>query len=516
MKTIRIIVVFVVMGSTPALADIGSRDLGVQGKADKVSLVVEIRDAAGRAVAATVRVVCVGTTTCLRGESRSETGRCSFEVPSGGSWRIHAEARENGGVRTWRAGKSKKEIVRIVLPSAAHPLSAGQVRGLTSWFAQAFQAIDKGAPPPKEPSTLNALLKNSGTERTVRELAWSVYQSSLLARRNLVNFKRNEVRHEKWRSPYTVKNVGRRPASGWPLVIALHGGGSVPKELNDSQWRHMQIYYKDHPKAGGYRYVALRAPNDTWNGFYDNYVYPLIANLIRQFLVHGDVDPDRVYVIGYSHGGYGTFSIAPKIPHRFAAAHASASAPTDRETSAHSLRNLPFTFMVGGKDTAFGRADRCQKFARLLGTLQAMDSTGWPCRFQWQPRHGHGGLPDRDHLPRLLPHRRGVSPRELDWELTDTQVRTHYWLNTETPAKKQRVRATLRDNRLIVDSAGLSSLGAILDGRRVVIGRPLLVTIGPKSLSIPLKPSLTVLAESLHARGDPHLSGTVRVPLITR
>ena len=36
----------------------------------------------------------------------------------------------------------------------------------------------------------------------------------------------------------------------------------------------MQIYYRDHPEAGGYLYVALRAPNDAWNGFYDVYVYP--------------------------------------------------------------------------------------------------------------------------------------------------------------------------------------------------------------------------------------------------
>ena len=46
---------------------------------------------------------------------------------------------------------------------------------------------------------------------------------------------------------------------------------------------HMQIYYRDHPEAGGYLYVAVRAPNDTWNGFYDVYVYPLIATLIGQF-----------------------------------------------------------------------------------------------------------------------------------------------------------------------------------------------------------------------------------------
>jgi len=48
-------------------------------------------------------------------------------------------------------------------------------------------------------------------------------------------------------------------------------------------------------RSGGYIYVAPRAPNDTWNGFYDDYVYPLIANLVHQFLLFGDVNPDKVF-----------------------------------------------------------------------------------------------------------------------------------------------------------------------------------------------------------------------------
>jgi len=77
---------------------------------------------------------------------------------------------------------------------------------------------------------------------------------------------------EQYISPYTVRTIGTRPAKGWPLFIAMHGGGGAPKEVNDSQWKHMQIYYKEHPELGGYLYLALRAPNDTWNGFYDDYV----------------------------------------------------------------------------------------------------------------------------------------------------------------------------------------------------------------------------------------------------
>ena len=61
---------------------------------------------------------------------------------------------------------------------------------------------------------------------------------------------------------------------------------------------------------------------------------PLIINLIRQFTLLGEVDPNKVFLIGYSHGGYGAFYIGPKIPDRFAAVHCTRIGPHRR----HHLR----------------------------------------------------------------------------------------------------------------------------------------------------------------------------------
>src|SRR5438477_1993124 len=176
----------------------------------------------------------------------------------------------------------------------------------------------------------------------------------------------------------------------------MHGGGGAPTKVNDDQWKVMQSYYKDQPDSGGYKYLALRAPNDVWNGFYDEYCPPLVINLIRQFTLFGDVDPDKVFLMGYSHGGYGAFYIGPKIPDRFAAIHASASAPTDGTISARCLRNTRFTFMIGEKDTAYGRAERCQKFNATIEKLQQDNKGEFPVKMEWIANAGHGGLPDRD------------------------------------------------------------------------------------------------------------------------
>ena len=315
-------------------------------------------------------------------------------------------------------------------------------------------------------------------------------------------------------SPYTVKQVGEKPASGrWPLVIAMHGGGNAPKRVNDSQWQHMQIYYKDHPEAGGYLYCALRAPTDEWNGFYTDYFYPLLETLIRQFVVCGDVDPDRVIALGYSHGGYGAFAIGPKLPHRFAAVHGSAAAPTDGETVATGLHTLPFSFMVGGKDTAYGRAERCQKFAATLAELQKQHAGQYPFTFTFVADNGHTGLPDRDLLAKLVPLARTALPTALHWEQTDGTVRDHYWLHVATAARGGRVDAELTGQRLVVTTKDVQGLAAWLDARRCDVGKELEVVLDGVAGKRALQPSLRVLCATMLQCGDPVLAASCVVPL---
>ena len=254
----------------------------------------------------------------------------------------------------------------------------------------------------------------AANENAVRRAAWKAYVAAPIHADMKKDFTANQVRFKEHLSPYVVRNVGERPTNGWPLFIAMHGGGNAPKSLNDSQWKQMQKYYRDQPAVGGYQYLALRAPNDTWNGFYDEYVPPLIMNLIRQFVVLGDVDPDKVFLMGYSHGGYGAFYIGPKIPDRFAAVHCSATAPTDGTISPLSLRNTRFTFMIGEKDTAYGRRERCEAFTQKSSPNSRQDNPGdFPVDMEFKNGFGHGGLPDRDKIKELYPYSRKTTPCAL-------------------------------------------------------------------------------------------------------
>ena len=93
----------------------------------------------------------------------------------------------------------------------------------------------------------------------IRSLAWEAYRAGRSRRDLKKDFEADQVTSGKYLSPYLVRKVGKKPASGWPLFIAMHGGGGAPKELNDGQWRMMQRYCRDHPEKGGYLYLALRS-----------------------------------------------------------------------------------------------------------------------------------------------------------------------------------------------------------------------------------------------------------------
>lgn len=351
-------------------------------------------------------------------------------------------------------------------------------------------------------------------EADARKAVWKAYAAAKIHAELKEDFDKYQVRHDKHLSPYTVKRVGKKPANGWPVFIAMHGGGGVPKKVNDSQWEVMKKYYKDQDSVEGYIYIALRAPNDVWNGFYDHYMCPLTINLIRQFTLFAEADANKVFIMGYSHGGYGAFYIGPKIPDRFAAIHASASAVTDGTISARSLRNTRFTFMIGENDTAYGRRERCEKFAAEIEKLQKDNPGDYPVAMEFKKGIGHGGLPDRDKIKDMYSYTRNPVPKHLTWEPTDSLLKDFFWLAIEKPAKGQLIEVILKDNSIAVRTEKVDAFTLLLDGRLVNVNAPTQIAVNGKTTSHRLTPMLATLCESIQRRGDLHLAATCKLEIV--
>jgi len=491
---------------------------------NKTRLLVKALGPNGKRVAASVTVTNAAGAVIFQGTSKDESAdlndMLAVEVARGGDYQITIKNAGRTARSEVKSGTNAEALVTVNLEAASPSPASRIVAPLPSKsVAQLKKALTEYfvAPAEKQASwafaaDLEALLRDN--EPAVRAAAWEAYRAAPLHEAMQRDFAAKQVRFERHLSAYTVKTVGTRPATGWPLFIAMHGGGGAPKEVNDSQWQHMQVYYKDHPEAGGYVYVALRAPNDTWNGFYDDYVYPLVANLIRQFLLWGDVDANKVFLMGYSHGGYGAFAIGPKMPDRFAAIHASAAAPTDGETTPRTLRNTVFSTMVGDQDTMYGRIERVRRFDDEVRALRGQRTDIYPVKVEIKAGFGHGGLPDRDKIVEMYPAERNAVPRELTWLMTDAVITDFFWLHTNAPGKTQEINATCRDNRITVTTTpNVTSATVLLDTRLIDFGKPVTLEVNGKKSEQRLEPSLRTLCATLARRGDPELAFTAQLDL---
>jgi Transglutaminase-like superfamily len=372
-----------------------------------------------------------------------------------------------------------------------------------------------GADAPKKACAARLLAEIPWND-SLRDLAWSAYKASPLHEPLRREFEAKIVATKNRKSPYLWRHVGEKPADGWALVIAMHGGGNAPAGVNDRQWHGMFRRYKEHPEAGGYVYLSLRAPNDTWNGFYDDAICPLVERLIRQFVILGDVNPDKVYTLGASHGGYGAFVIGPKMPDRFAAIHASAAAPTPGETRGENLREVRFTFMVGERDATYGRAERCLEFEREIQTWRGRYG-GYPGRFEWEPGIGHQ-VPDLDKLAEMLmAGARKPWPSRVVWAQSDDVLRHFYWVEAPHPTDSGRIEATVKDNTITLNAEHQDKVAFWLDAPLVDLARPVTVARPDgRAVAFTIGPNVETYCVGLEERDDPRLAAPVRIAVDLR
>lgn len=450
-------------------------------------------------------------------ETADTNNLLAFDLPRDEDFELTADDSGRHLQKEFHTGSQAQEIIEISFDQPAAPAPASRPtdqRGNASFDVQGALTNFFAASPEQQaawkfdPGVEGFFQANPAV---VRRTAWEAFRRAA-APRFAADFAAHQVKFGPYVSPYIVRAVGAKPVEGWGLVIAMHGGGGAPKELNDSQWHGMATYYNDQPQLGGYLYVSLRAPNDTWNGFYDDYDYPLVANLIQQFAVSEEMNLNKVYLIGYSHGGYGAFAIGPKEPDRFAAIHSSAAAPTDGQISPKTLRNTPFDFAVGEYDDGYGRRKRDEAFDQQIKELRGSRTDIFPVTFEVQAGKQHGNLADHDQLKKMLPVTRNPVPRELTWEETDGVIKNFFWLDDKQPGKGREIDVTCQANQLTVAvHGGTGPFSVLLDERLVDLTRPLLVEHDGVKENVTLKPSLLTLARTVQERGDPWLAFSCRV-----
>lgn len=283
---------------------------------------------------------------------------------------------------------------------------------------------------------------------------------------------------------YDYKKYGSPPTDGWSLFISLHGGGNAPAAVNESQWKN-QIRLGDAYRPENAIYLAPRAPTNTWNLWHQAHIDTFIDRLIENFVVLEDVDPNRVYLMGYSAGGDGVYQLAPRIADRLAGAAAMGGHPN--EASPLGLRNIAFALHTGGKDSAYKRNEVALEWKTNLKKLRAADPDGYRAQVEIHPDMGHWmKLKDRMAIPWLQQFARNPLPRKVVWFQDDVLHHHYYWLALpEGEAEKgQQVTASIEGQSVRIEKCeGVQHLLIRFNDAIIDLDQPIRV-LGPEGATL--------------------------------
>jgi predicted esterase len=423
---------------------------------------------------------------------------------------------------------------------------------LESWFATAM----KGKAAPMEPSEIpvSEIAKS-------RTQAFAAYKAAALAADGGKTFlppnelpkEGGEIKLEagkyhigdKLDMPYIALRKGVKPANGWPLIIAMHGGGGTGDKLehphawpvNTREWQtQVKLAIGLYPADA--TYFVPRMVNDNQGRWWKEFNHSAFTAMIRHAILFWDVDPNRVYMLGISEGGYGTETLACRYPDRLAAANGMACGSG---TSIHveNLRNLPFRTDTGENDTMFGRIPNAIAKHALLEELKEMDPGGYVNHLEIHKGKGHG----IDYKPGpewMVKHTRNPHPARVTYTLFEhdkARNKGAYWLQANNDLGKKVVfldgsidaktntvsitaNATVNDETVqaadwqkpladpgeIAPASGLS-LRIWLHESLLDLTKPVEIIINGKQASAALpKPALSTLCESILLFGDPEFA----------
>ena len=166
-------------------------------------------------------------------------------------------------------------------------------------------------------------------------------------------WQQRELNIEGAKMPFYIQRFGKDPNKRCALIISLHGGGGAPKKVNDQQYENQKHLYDKFLKGKDVIYLAPRAPGNTWNLWHECRIDQFINILIQMAILEEGVNPDRVYLIGYSAGGDGVYQLSTRMADRFAGASMMAGHPN--EVTPFNLRNIAFALHMGAEDSAYSR-----------------------------------------------------------------------------------------------------------------------------------------------------------------
>ena len=372
------------------------------------------------------------------------------------------------------------------------------IQSLEEWLS-----VDRGSRKPMHDSEFSKLSLSEEDAVRAKELLWKDHAAMIRETRS-EEMKSKSISLGGKTMKFDFIVFGEKPKNGRSLFISMHGGGGAPPKVNEGQWRNQMRLYK--PKEG--IYLCPRAPTDTWNLWHQSHIDPLFDRLIENLTIFEEVNPERVYLMGYSAGGDGVYQLAPRMCDRFAAAAMMAGHPN--ESTPLGLRNLPFALQVGANDGSYGRNKVAASWGEKLADLRSNDLKGYDHFVKIHEGKGHWmNLEDKVAVPWMAKRTRNRLPKKIVWKQDDVTHGRSYWValpGAEVKAR-QLIMVSREGQQFNVDKAdGIGTLCILLNDEMIDFAEPVTVKFGGKKVHEgKVSRSIAAISRTMIDRGDPGL-----------
>ncbi len=298
-----------------------------------------------------------------------------------------------------------------------------------------------------------------------------------------------------------VPNAARSKPCG--IFIGLHGGGAGVGDGTQAQ----TLFGTPAPDLICVYPTVIAKTDGAWlSEREERYVLAIIDELKRSYTI----DTNRIYLAGFSMGGFGAWSIGGRHADLFAAL-SSLAGGVDGSGMIPNLRNTPIWFCHSRDDTSVapdGDMRAAARLAKLKEQFGAFDHV-------WKLYRDVGhGLPEEGVKPVLdwmLARKRDPLPKRVVWEGSRAYKRHFYWLKRDAPGRLVDARIDGNVIEITGDAAGLEIL---LNDRLVDLDRDVTIRVnGEERFRGLARLSLATLAESISVRSDPEMvfTSSVRV-----
>jgi pimeloyl-ACP methyl ester carboxylesterase len=353
-----------------------------------------------------------------------------------------------------------------------------------------------------------------------------------------------------------------RPDRPTGLIVFLHGGGN-------RSLRSWPAYFMDYPgkhddsgrsrlgdlfDATGMIAVGPSAPWDVESSYRwclpeaDEYLADVIAECMQRF----HIDPDRVFLVGHSMGGFGSYHHIQRQPDRFAGVVVNAGSwslgywPT--------IHGTKLCIVQGVRDAERGVRWHYTdvEYARSTNRLLSRDKLDF---LYMEHAGGHGVWNGREHIARFfdsaadlrrdprhphvvlaspvgfkrwysfpVKHNRWLTlgestPGQIEYDelLADDDGDFDSWRLTHSRSRRDGSvidAVNQGDNSIVVSTQNVARFTVWLDAKMVDVSRPVTITVdGRRRFSGIVKPSLATALESYERRQDWGLIYPIRVEL---